>query len=118
MKKKLIGIFFVVLFVTHTLCASAVSNASINDYDERPSSKSFHFYRAFIIGIVSNYDEDDEDIHFKILGLGLSVEIYEGNPYPPIAIGIINEEGTWKKPINDYFRGILTRHFICGVYRV
>jgi len=118
MKKKLIGIFFVVLFVTPTLCASAISDASINDYGERPSSKSFHFYRLLIIGIVFNYDEDGEYINLKILGLGLAVEIYEGNPHPPIAIGMINEQGKLKKPINDYFRGILTRHFIFGVFRV
>jgi hypothetical protein len=101
----------------YTVFSSGKCNSN-NEYDERPSSKSFHFYRLFVIGIVFNYYEDNENIDFKILGVGVSVEIYEGNPYPPIAMGIINEEGTWEKPINDCFRGILTRHFICGVYRV
>ena len=116
--KKIIGILFVVLFVTTTLFASATSYTSRNASDERPSSKSFHFYRALIIGVVFNYEEDADYIYFGLLGLGISVEIYEGNPYPPMALGLINEQGKLKKPINDYFRGILTPHFLIGIFRV
>ena len=118
MNKKIIGILFVAIFVTSTICVSAISNNNVNEYEERPSSKSFHLYRCLIIGIVSNYDEDAEYIYMRIFGLGLAVEIYEGNPYRPVALGILNEQGKWKKPINDCFRGILTPHVIFGIYRV
>jgi hypothetical protein len=112
------GILFVVLFVTPTLYASAISDTNRNASDERPFSKSFHFYRALIIGIVSNYEEDAEYIHFNLSGLVIAVEIYEGNPYPPITMGFINEHGSWNKSlIDDFFRGILTPHFLFGVLR-
>lgn len=114
MNKKMIGIFLVVLFVTPTLCASAISTTNVNEYDERPSK---YFWRCLIIGFVFNYYEDEEYIHCKVLALGVRLELDEDNTSKPIAIAIINEEGSLKKPINDYFRGILTPHFIFGVYR-
>ena len=118
MRKKIIGIFFVVLFVTPTLFASAVNDTNRNVSYERSSSKYYHFYRALIIGIVLNYEEDVEYISFDLLGFGIAVEIYEGNPYPPITMGLINLHMDWEKSIiDDSFRGILTPHFLFGVVR-
>lgn len=118
MNKRVVGIVLFMLVAMPILCSSTISYTNVNEYEENSSSKSFYLCRCLIIGTVSNYYEDDNCIYFKVLGLGISIELYGGNPFRPIAIGKINEQGKWEKPINDFFRGILTPHFIFGVYRI
>jgi hypothetical protein len=118
MNKRVVGIVLVTLVAMPILCSSTISSTNVNEFEENSSSKSFYLYRCLIIGSVSNYYEDDNYIYFKVVGFGISIEIYSGNPFRPIAIGRINEQGKWEKPINDFFRGVLNPQFIFGVFRV
>jgi hypothetical protein len=112
MNKKIIGFLISILLITTIFTASGIDNSERFDVVIH-QNELYHTVKEFIVGLIKDMQSENITSFTEILVLHIFLEDYNGTKMGGMGISM-KTETKFDMRLHQ-FKGLLLKHFICGV---